>query len=48
MTRQGWNPGGAFGHYLRTQVVQDFRDRLNTPPTTRSGAREPAPRIVTR
>ena len=33
MTRQGWNPGGIFGHYLRSQAVQDLRDRLNTPPS---------------
>ena len=31
MTRQGWNPRGIFGHYLRSQAVQDLRDRLNTP-----------------
>jgi DNA primase len=33
MTRQGWNPRGIFGHYLRGQAVQDLRDRLNTPPS---------------
>jgi DNA primase len=33
MTRQGWNPRGIFGHYLRSHAVQDLRDRLNTPPS---------------
>lgn len=33
MTRQGWNPRGIFGHYLRSQAVQDLRDRLNTLPS---------------
>jgi hypothetical protein len=33
MTRQGWNPRGIFGHYVRSQAVQDLRDRLNTPPS---------------
>lgn len=33
MTRQGWNPRGIFGHYLRSQAAQDLRDRLNTPPS---------------
>jgi hypothetical protein len=35
MTRQGWNPRGIFGHSLRTQAVQELRDRLNAPSAAR-------------
>lgn len=47
MTRQGWNPRGIFGHYLRSQAAQDLRDRLNTPPSP-SWPPPPAQTAITR
>ena len=48
MTRQGWNPRGIFRHYLRTQAVQELRDRLNTPSAARPSVQEATPRAITR
>ena len=43
MTRQGWNPRGIFGHYLRRQAVQDLRDRQRLPvPRLASPPAQPA------
>jgi DNA primase len=31
MSKQGWNPRGVFGNYLRSQRAQEVRDRLRHP-----------------
>jgi DNA primase len=47
MTRQGWNPSGIFGHYMRSQAAQETRDRIHHPETS-SHLHPPAPNVISR